>query len=148
MIARTLAAALALALAGCGREPADPPPAQAPQPAPPPEAVQPGTSADLRPIAPAPEAEWIGDWAATPALCQGGRWRLARDRIVTDGETTCAVSALEPQVLGQTRLTLACDAQGMKSEEFWLLDPRDDGSLQVIRTTGSDMPVPVTLRRC
>ncbi|MGH6782750.1 MAG: hypothetical protein ACREB5_11680 [Sphingomonadaceae bacterium] len=109
---------------------------------------------DAAPIAnaatppPAPTYDWTGDWSATAALCDGGRWRMARDRITTAGETSCSVEAERIEVDGIIALDLACTAEGTATTERWLLDPLADGRMKITRVAGGNVVADVTLGRC
>lgn len=96
----------------------------------------------------APVFDWVGDWAATAALCRDGRWRMGRDRIVTAGETSCSVDGEKADVDGAVTLDLACAAEGATSSERWVLEPLADGRMTVTRVGGGNVIAKVTLGRC
>ncbi|SNS89270.1 hypothetical protein SAMN06295912_12223 [Sphingomonas laterariae] len=96
----------------------------------------------------APIFDWTGEWAATAALCDGGRWRMARDRIATAGETSCAVEGERVEFDGVIALDLHCTAEGTDTRERWMLDPLADGRMKVTRVTGGNVVAEVTLGRC
>ncbi|WP_380872189.1 hypothetical protein ACFB49_31370 [Sphingomonas sp. DBB INV C78] len=96
----------------------------------------------------APAFEWTGDWAADAKLCEGGRWRMARDRIATAGETSCRVDAERTEVDGVIALDLACTTEGHATTERWMLDPLADGRMKVTRVSGGNVFAEVTLGRC
>jgi hypothetical protein len=91
--------------------------------------------------------DWEGRFAASRELCEGGVWDLRRDRIATDGETSCDVRGIDS---GPDRvvLDLACTAEGMASEEVWTLTPREGGGLRVEPAPRGGEAVAVELVRC
>lgn len=92
--------------------------------------------------------DWTGDWAATAELCRDGRWRMARDRIATAGETNCTVDGEKVEVDGAISLDLACTAEGTASAERWILEPMADGRMTVTRVSGGNVIAKVALGRC
>lgn len=96
----------------------------------------------------APAFAWTGDWAATEELCRDGRWHMAHDRIVTAGETSCAVEGEKADVNGAVTLDLACTAEGAASPERWILEPLADGRMTVTRASGGNVMAKVALARC
>lgn len=80
--------------------------------------------------------DWIGTYAATPALCTGGRWRFDRDKVVTDGETSCEVGEVEEEA-ERAVLQMACVAEGMTSAETWTLTKSGETGVRVERDMGA-----------
>lgn len=92
------------------------------------------------------EERWLGRFAATTELCRGGVWDIGETRIVTDGETTCDIDRVA-RAAGQVTLRLACNAEGIDSQEEWVLTPEGEDRLKVRRDNGRES-VDVDLIRC
>ena len=93
-----------------------------------------------------PAFDWTGTYAASPALCTGGRWRFSRDKVVTDGETSCRIQNVA-EGEGRTTLTLACVAEGTETDETWVLTPTGPDGFRVDRDMGAET-VSVNLQEC
>lgn len=138
----TVAGPVSLLLAGCGdagdamRE--QPDPAAAPV-----EKASGGSDADRT-----DDWDWTGDWAASPAMCRDGWWRLARDGIVTAGETTCTVKSERVELDRAVVLDLACTAEGRQVPERWILEPQGTDRMTVTRVSGGNVVDEVALGRC
>lgn len=89
--------------------------------------------------------QWTGRYAATRELCTGGLWEFTNARVRTDGETSCDIGDVR-EGGGRVELTLACTAEGMKTNEDWTLTRRDEG-IAVSRSTGRET-IDVELIRC
>lgn len=90
--------------------------------------------------------DWTGTYAATPALCQGGRWRFSRDKVVTEGETSCRVGEVD-EGADRAVLQMACMAEGMNTTETWTLTRTGENGFRVERDTGSEK-ITVDLSKC
>jgi len=153
---RTLCSAgLLLALVACGRsEPVDQTDADMASgnvavidpPEPPPPTI-PAEPVNATPAEAEAGFDWIGTWAAKPELCKGGLWRFGRDRITTDGETSCVVRGIE-NTAEEVNLHLACTVEGSSNDERWTLRPEPEGRLEVARDVGPNAVIPVELGRC
>lgn len=92
------------------------------------------------------EEMWLGRFAATTELCRGGVWNIGETRIVTDGETSCDIDRVA-RAAGQVTLRLSCLAEGMPSQEEWVLTPEGTERMRVRRNNGPET-VDVDLIRC
>ena len=94
---------------------------------------------------------WVGDWAASPALCSGGTWQFREDGVSTAGETSCTIVETMPARSGRKAVTLklSCTAEGEVSQEEWLLEARPQGVMEVMRAkAGGEIFADVLLSRC
>jgi hypothetical protein len=140
-----LALPLLIVAAACGQSPEEvhqgteqvPPP----PPPPPPPPTAPAAALEQGDVA------WTGRFAASPELCTGGVWDIRPDRIVTDGETSCAVRRVG-RAAGQVTVGLTCNAEGMTTEESWTLTPGEGDRLAVSRSIPGAERIDVDLRRC
>jgi len=104
--------------------------------------------ADPSPSTPAESPfDWTGTWAATEELCTGGRWRFARDGVVTDGHTSCTGTPVDPRPGGVT-LAYACEAEGVGTRERWSIERISDGRMRVRRAEGDRVIAEVELEKC
>ncbi|MDO8900198.1 MAG: hypothetical protein Q7V15_02475 [Phenylobacterium sp.] len=132
MIRPVLIFALAAALSACGGEP----------PAAPVEAPA-TTPQDEAPAAAMPA--YVGQWAATPALCSDGAWTFRHDGLSTAGEVSCrfdGVAALDDGF----EIAATCTAQAPPQSHRLNLSLGADG--QTMRVRGGPFDDPPVLSRC
>lgn len=90
------------------------------------------------------EPRFVGDWAATPALCDGGRWRFRRGSLSTAGEVSCGFSKIE-EVAGGYDVQAVCTAEGQSAPETIKLRVPEDGGPMAVQSKTFQ---PITLVRC
>lgn len=133
---RSIIATVALlVVAACSQAPdnaADPP-------------IPPSALAKPTPTAtPDAEPRFVGDWAATPALCDGGRWRFRRGSLSTAGEVSCGFSKIE-EVAGGYDVQAVCSADGASAPETIKLRVGESGGPLTVQSKTFQ---PITLIRC
>jgi hypothetical protein len=139
-----LTAAAALSLAACGRTEApasDPGVARDEQAA----AAPTGQAPAAAPLDAAPA--FVGVWAASPDLCEGGAWNFGAARLSTAGEVSCDWSRVEETATGWT-LQGDCAAEGAAEPATVELVRQGDGAAMALTVSGEPFSGPVTLRRC
>ncbi len=131
MIRPVLMLALAASLAACGAE--EPAAVETPAVAPPETPTQAAMPA------------YVGRWAATPELCEGGAWTFQHDGLNTAGEVSCrfdGVAALDDGY----EIAATCTAQAPPQAHRLNLSLSADGRTMSVRGGPFDDPPP--LSRC
>ncbi len=106
--------------------------------------IPPGALAKPTPRATPVEARFVGDWAATPALCEGGRWRFRKGSLSTAGEVSCGFSKIE-EVAGGYDVLAVCSAEGASAPETIKLRVPEMGGPMTVQSKTFQ---PITLSRC
>lgn len=94
--------------------------------------------------------DFAGTWAVSEELCRNnGQWRFTRESVETDGETSCAVSAIRNETGVGATLDLSCTAEGAKTDERWEVLTAPEGGMIVQRYVNDVMTGPQQrLMRC